>query len=132
MLTNSQTICLDVYSFALMLLPSLLREEVKKLFRTFGNENFVQISCKCEQDVIDMNSVLLCSSYAIFVDGNETATTSLLVAVQMIFAMHYVFNLAYPKKLESYFKYIQKHIVKLHNNVVPNSKVLKLISKLTN
>ena len=122
---------LDNSSYCLLLLPSLLREEIKVLFQSFGIEDsMVQISCKHE--VSDLVQIVQCQSYSVTVDGNETATTTTLaMAIEMVFALHYIFNLSYPKKLESYFKFIQKDIVKLHDNVVPNSEVLKLISILT-
>ena len=121
---------LENYALSMLLIPYLLREDATNLFRNFGEKNFVQIIC--DGDVVQLTDVLTTgTSYRICIDGNETdSTNSLIVALEVIFVLHYIFNLEYPKSLESFFFFIQKYIVKLLDTAAPNSKVLKLITKL--
>lgn len=64
-------------------------------------------------------------TYRVINDGNGTnATDSLIMASEVGFALHYMFNLAYPACLEAFFSFIQKHVVKLKDNTAPNWKVM--------
>ena len=113
----------------MLVLPYLLREDAKKIFRNFGEENFAQIVCGSE--VLEIADVVSSETYTVIIDGNKMdSTNSLVVAIEVVFALHYIFNLAYPKSLESFFTFIQKQFVNLQDNAVPNSKVLNLITKL--
>ena len=51
-------------------------------------------------------------------------------AVTILIAAHYVFNLAYSKKLRSTYCFIQKYLLQIQDNSNCPTKVLNLMSKL--
>jgi len=112
-----------------MSIPYNLQEETKNLFRCFGERNNVQIICKeAVECIVDAGT---CKWFSLTIDGNETASTDdLVVAIEVAFALHYIFNLVYPKELNGFYTFIQKDILQLPDTSVPISKVLKLIRKL--
>ncbi|XP_057300287.1 uncharacterized protein LOC130630716 isoform X2 [Hydractinia symbiolongicarpus] len=127
---SCEATCDEKYQMSMVLLPHLLREDASNLFQNFGKKTFVQICATGH--VPTLSDVFRTgATYRVVIDGNETdATDSLIMAFEVVFALHYLFNLAYPTCLEAFFSFIQKHIIKLKDGTAPNSKALKLISKL--
>ena len=51
-------------------------------------------------------------------------------AVTILIAAHYVFNVAYSKKLHSTYCFVQKYLLEIQDNSNRPAKVLNLMSKL--
>ena len=115
---------------ALVTLPMLLKENTSEYFN-------VDRATPTILPMIQLNELLNVldeeNSFKVVVEGNKICETGdFLHAYTVMFAAYYVFNLAYPVKLEGTFSFIQKFILKIGDKVKTKPKVLTLIAKVNN
>ena len=90
-------------------------------------------------DILDMNVNMIYEKVfqkdahiEIYIEKVSVAEVQDFVkAVTILIAAHYVYNLAYSKKLHSTYCFIQKYILEAQGNSNCPTKVLNLMSKLT-
>ena len=116
-------------SYALILIPSLLREDATAFFQKFGVKNHPQILC--ENAANTLIDIVNSECFKVYVDGVLVGQTdNFVVEMQLVFCTFYVFNIAYPKGLTGSLNFIQKEVLSLHDAAAPVAKVINLITKL--
>lgn len=69
--------------------------------------------------------------FTVVTAGNVIGKTKdLLSAYVVMFASYYIFNLAYPAKLNGTFMFIQKYILKIGDSLSIPPKLITLFGKL--
>ena len=98
------------------------------LFENFGIQNQPQLKCKGD-DISNLLDCISASDYDVVVDGIViTSVENLVIAVQTLFEVFYIFNIEYPINLCSFFTFLQKEVIGLQDSIQPLPKLLKLVS----
>ena len=114
-------------ALAIILLPSLLREDASLLFENFGERQHPKILCNGQ--VTTLVKAVNSKSFKVKVDSVVLTTTSdIVTAIQILFASFYIFNICYPAKLSAFFS--QKEVINMEDSAPPISKVITLIKKV--
>ena len=89
---------------ALLLLPSLLREDTTMLFANFKELPHPQL--RILNNAIDVTDCLN-ASMEVVVDGVAVCTSEVLAeGMQILMANYYIFNIDYAKELKGYLTYL--------------------------
>ena len=120
---------------AILALQFLLREDAAFLF---DDREITNVQPRILADVLDMNQNVIDKKvfqkdarFKIYTEKVLIAEVHDFVkAVTILIAAHYVFNVAYSKKLHSTYCFIQKYLLEIHDNSNCPTKVLNLMSKL--
>lgn len=112
---------------ALVYLPYLLREDLNTLIRTSKDD----IKSTPHVFVVKKEDILS-SKFEIYAEGNVVGLTeSLPKAVMIVLATYYTFNIAYPDKGVSTLTFVQKVFANHQDRVKRDTKVIALLSKIT-
>ena len=72
------------------------------------------------------------ATYAVVVDNKRVCTTTdMLLAVTVLIASYYVFNLAYPKDLEGTMVFYQNAILNIQDQTKYNRKVCNFLIEIS-
>ena len=116
---------------AILALPFLLRENPAFLF---DDREITNVQPRIWADVLDMNKNVIYEKvfqkdarFKIYVEKVSIAEVQ---DFTILIAAHYVFNVAYSKKLHSTYCFVQKYLLEIQDNSNRPAKVLNLMSKL--
>ena len=112
-----------------MCIPYLLREDALTFFNNDGNKP--KISCSTFDGKNLVGILDDDATFSVLVENAVVATSQdFVTAFIVMFSSYYVFNLAYPAKLDGTLCFIQKFMLSLGDQVKVKPKVLTLIAKL--
>ncbi|XP_066932433.1 uncharacterized protein [Clytia hemisphaerica] len=106
-----------------MTLPALFREDPKHYY---GIDNTLtpRIS-HANPDIFDEQE------FFIHLDGITIGKSrDPLTALTLMYSCYYVFNLVYPKELQSSLEFIQRFLVKIGDGSKPSGKLITAITKI--
>jgi len=88
---------------------------------------------KKEEDIGESNEsviIIVGQKFAIVIEGKKVVEcVDLLKTFFLFFASFWIFNLEYPKKTQTFMKFIQNNILGIEDGKT-DSKILKFIAKL--
>lgn len=68
------------------------------------------------------------TEFTIVAEGETICTVkNVLDAYSILFAVHYVFNLAYPKKVKNTFMFLQKVVLNITDNTSKSTKMIRVL-----
>ena len=121
---------------ALIVVPFLLREDAKFLFDD-GTQSNMQPRLFCDRLVDSLQYLNLKNildgdaSYKVFIEKHFISEVKDFVqSVVILAALHYVFNVAYSAKLNSFYTFLQRSVLEINDRSNCPTKILNLISRL--
>ena len=111
---------------ALLIIPIRVKEKMEVILQKDEGQGV------SSPTILWNGATLKDSMYAVVVDNERVCETNdILLAYKVLFATHYVFNLAYKKEIDATMTFIQKGLLNVQDNCAFNRKVSNFLIEIS-